>query len=392
IRFPLALGGARGRSLRTAVADSRFSPEAWAAFTWLILGFIGSLGLNAFLHTFLYERAPGFEALRIPARWAVLSYAGLAVWAAIGAQALMRRRVLRVIVPLLMIVDVLPAIRWEHAPVHVPPLYRWLDEVRIGPVLEYPPEDPWAGQFLYLLYATEHRVPIMNGISGFEPPVHSTIRDAYLNDRMNAAFTRFLERTGVKLVALHGDTLSGFTERVTEWAEGAMASGKLVFLRRFDNGIAGDWLFAFPRNLPDWLSYRAYDRDAAGLTPEENLRRYFEGEATYNGSTFGRLEIPAAHETVTRELKISGWVLSPNGIRSATALIDNGRLRIPMHHYQRHDVKSRFPWYPNVPEPGIAAIVPKRPKGTPRDTDIQIEIVDGAGKVTRFRDRPLRWN
>ncbi|HUP46995.1 MAG TPA: hypothetical protein VM779_15925, partial [Thermoanaerobaculia bacterium] len=42
IRFPLALGGARGRSLRTAVADSRFSPEAWAAFTWLILGFIGS--------------------------------------------------------------------------------------------------------------------------------------------------------------------------------------------------------------------------------------------------------------------------------------------------------------------------------------------------------------
>ena len=32
------------------------------------------------------------------------------------------------------------------------------------------------------------------------------------------------------------------------------------------------------------------------------------------------------------------------------------------------------------------------PKGMPRETDIQIEIVDGAGNVTRFRDIPLTWH
>ncbi|HEU4521320.1 MAG TPA: hypothetical protein VFT12_04905 [Thermoanaerobaculia bacterium] len=381
IRFP----GKQGRSLRTAVADSRFSPEAWTAATWIVLGFIGSLGLNAFLHTFLYQRAPGFEALRVPARWAVVAYVGLAVWSAIGAKVLMRRRVMQVVLPLLMIVDVLPTIRWEHAPVQVPPFYRWLAETRVGPVLELPPQDEWAGQFIYLLHATQHRVPIMNGTSGFEPPAHRYIRDAYVSGTMNERFTRFLERNGAKLVVLHGDALSRNTERVTDWVREAMTSGRLAFVRRFDNGLSGDWVFAVTQNLPDWRTYSDYGS-------EERVTRFLEGQPTYNRATFGRMESPAPWETQTRQLRVSGWALSPHGIRSATALIDNGRLRIPMSRFQRPDVHAQFPWYRNVAEPGLIATLPKRPKGTPRDTDVQIEIVDGAGKVTRLRGAPFRWN
>ena len=144
-------------------------------------------------------------------------------------------------------------------------------------------------------------------------------------------------------------------------------------------------MFALTRNLPDWLTYRDYDQKA-------DLGRFLAGQPTYNGSTFGRLDAPRLNAEEHRDLRISGWALSPYGIRSATALLYSGRLRVPMQLYDRPDVKALYPWYPKTPRPGIHATVPKRPKGMPRETDIQIEIVDGAGNVTRFRDIPFTWH
>lgn len=386
IRFPKVLGGDRGHSLRTAVADSRFSPAAWAALLWIVIGILGSLGLNAFFHTFLYQRVEGFAALRVPARWAVITYSGLAIWAALGASALMRRRAIALVLPLFMVADVLPAVRWRHAPVTVPPFYRWLNDVRVGPLLELPPEDAWAGQFLYLLYATEHRVPIMNGVSGFEPPQHLVMRDSFLNGEMNESFTKLIEDNGAKLVVVHGDTVAHHRDNVLTWLRAGLQSQRLAFLRRFDSGIHGDWVFAVTRNLPDWTTYRDFYGDPTAL------ERFLSGRTTRNGVTFGRLETPREYDEVHRELRISGWALSPQDVRSATALLYNGRIRVPMRRFARNDVAAEFPWYPNNKTPGFIAIVPKRPKGFPRDTDVQIELVDGSGRVTRLADVPFRWN
>jgi hypothetical protein len=284
-----------------------------------------------------------------------------------------------------MVVDVLPSIRWEHAPVDPPRFYRWLAESRVGPVLELPAEDGWSGQFVYLLRAAEHRVPLMNGTSGFEPPVHFAIRDAYNNDRFDEDFTRFLERNGCRIVVLHADTLADRHPSIAKWIEGGLASGRIAFLRRFDNGVGGDWVFALIRNLPDWMTWRDYDH-----APQ--LQRFLAGQPTYNSATFGRLDSPRLFEQQHRALRVSGWALSPHGIRSATALLYSGRLRVPMQLYERPDVKALYPWYPKTPKPGIIATLPKRPKGMPRETDVQIEIVDGAGNVTLFRDIPFTWN
>jgi hypothetical protein len=351
----------------------------------MFIGFLGSLGLNTFFHTFFYQRVEGFAALRVPARWSIIAYAGLSVWVAAGAVPLMRRRVFAAVLPLLMVVDVLPSIRWEHAPIDPPRFYRWLAEARVGPVLELPAEDGWSGQFVYLLRATEHRVPLMNGTSGFEPPVHFAIRDAWNNDQLDENFTRFLERNGCRIFVLHADTLANKYPQVAKWVQGGLASGRIAILRRFDNGVGGDWVFALTRNLPDWMTFRDYDRKA-------DLGRFLAGQPTYNTSTFGRLDAPRLFAEEHRDLQISGWALSPHGIRSATALLYSGRLRVPMQLYDRPDVKALYPWYPKVPRPGIHATVPKRPKGMPRETDIQIEIVDGAGNVTRFRDIPFTWH
>jgi hypothetical protein len=365
--------------------DRRFPPAMWVAVAWVVVGFLGSLGLHTFFHSFFYQRVEGFAALRVPARWAIIAYAGLSLWVAAGAMSLMRRRVFAAVLPLLMVVDVLPSIRWEHAPVDPPRFYRWLVESRVGPVLELPAEDGWSGHFVYLLRAAEHRVPLMNGTSGFEPPVHFAIRDAYNNDRLNEAFTAFLERNGCRIVVLHADTLAEKHASVAKWVEGGLASGRIAFLRRFDNGVGGDWVFALTRNLPDWKTWQDYDK-------RSSLQRFLGGLPTYNSTTFGRLDTPRLHEQQNRQLRVSGWVLSPHGIRSATARLYSGRLRVPMQFYDRPDVIALHPWYPKTPRPGIIATLPKRPKGMPRETDVQIEIVDGAGNVTLLRDIPFTWN
>ena len=36
-------------------------------------------------------------------------------------------------------------------------------------------------------------------------------------------------------------------------------------------------------------------------------------------------------------------------------------------------------------------VIPKRPKGIPAETDVQVELVDGRGEVTRFRDSAITW-
>ena len=221
------------------------------------------------------------------------------------------------------------------------------------------------------------------GTSGFEPPLHYAIRDAYLNDELDESFTRLLEENGAKTVVLHGDSMGARTKYVTQWIEEELRSGRFAFLRRFDHDVAGDWVFAVTQNFPDWKTHQG-DR--------EPLARFLAGEPTYNTNTFGWMESPRPHEVHTRQLRVAGWALSPHGIRSATVLIDSGRLRVPMEQYQRPDVVEQFPWYPNVPEPGLIATIPKRPKGTPRHTDIQIEIVDGRGEVTHLRSIPFQWN
>jgi hypothetical protein len=58
---------------------------------WGGLGFLGSLGLNAPFHRVLFEYVPGFAAIRVPARWAMIANLGLALLAGAGALALLER-------------------------------------------------------------------------------------------------------------------------------------------------------------------------------------------------------------------------------------------------------------------------------------------------------------
>jgi hypothetical protein len=354
--------------LRDLVSRSRFPVELWIAALWIVIGIVGSLGLHAFFHSFLFHDVPGFRATRAPARWALIAYAGLAPAAAV-ALARVRGRTL-VALALLAIVDIWPRIRWEHALSDPTPFDRWLAATHAGPLIELPLRSEL--EYHYML-GTPHEVPLFNGISGFEPPLHRRLRTEPLGEMT----FDLLERYGCRFVLIHIDGFSPLPGVAFDWIRHGLDEGRLAFVRRFDHEMNGDWLFALRRG--------------PHTAPNEELQRLFDGKPTRNSATFGRVDQPRYGATIDGPLDVSGWALSPDGIREVDILIDSGRVRIAASRAPNAQISGMYPWYPKTTLPSFSARIEHRPFGVSEKTDVQIEIVDGAGRVTRMPDLLITW-
>jgi hypothetical protein len=375
--------------LRARLASSRFSLYAWAAMLWIVVGFVGSFGRNGFLGEFLFRRTTVFRSMRALARFACITYVGLAVWMAIGVVALLAhvprpfwRRALTALLVAAALVDVWPRLLWQYTWFEPSEAQLWLKQhgaAAGGSTLELPLNN-YNVAFLYLLGATVHHQPIMNGTSGFEPPIHRKLREKERQSLFDDDFTGTLERSGCALVLVHSDWAGKYGPAMVGWIERNLKNGRMTFVRRFDHSDLGDWLFAVTRNAR-----------VRGTASDPNLTRFLRGEATYNHTLFGRMDKPLDGQEVNGKLLVDGWALSPAGIKSATALIDAGRVRVPMFFTPRDDISRGWPWYPQVPWPAMTCYVPQRPRGVGELTDVQVEVVDNAGRVMRFRDARIRW-
>jgi hypothetical protein len=354
--------------LRDLIARSRFPIELWIAALWIVIGVIGSFGLHGFLHSFLFHDVPGFRATRAPARWAFIAYAGLAATASL-ALARMRGRAL-VALALLAAVDVWPRIRWEHALSDPTPFDRWLAATHAGPLIELPLRSEL--EYRYMLGAP-HEVSLFNGISGFEPPLHRRLRTEPLSE---ATFD-LLDANGCRYVLIHIDAFSPLPSIAFDWIRRGLDEGRLAFVRRFDHEMNGDWLFALRRG--------------PRTAPNEELQRLLEGKPTRNNATFGRVDRPRYGATIDGPLEVTGWALSPDGIREVILLINSGRVRIVASLAPNAQISTTYPWYPNTTLPSFSARIEHRPSGVPEKTDIQVEIIDGAGHVTRMPDLLITW-
>lgn len=155
--------------------------------------------------------------------------------------------------------------------------------------------------------------------------------------------------------------------------------------------MEGDFVFAITRNFPDWQRLRAPDApNGAGHLPAHTLQRFLAHEPVYAGATFGQLEQPPQYGRVTGPLQVSGWTMSPHGVRQVYVLLDQGRYRFEAQRTERPELTKRYSWYYEG-LPGFSLTLPNRPRGVPRETDVQIEVVDGSGKRTRFEDHALTW-
>jgi hypothetical protein len=399
LQLPKGLSGEMPQSLRTAAARSRIPIEIWVLLFWIVLGVLGSLGLHTFVHTFLYDRVLMFRSMRVPARWATIAYVGLAGASACGAAAWIERRRTKIarwaVAALLIglsIHDVVPIVRWEHALETADPAYVWMRDTKIsGGTLELPVFEGIA-QFLYEFGATIHHKPLMNGTSGFEPPLHSKIVEMAGRKNIPDDFLPLLARNDCHFLLVHDDWLRGASEPTHLWLARELGRGRLGFVRRFDHRGGGDYVFAVTSNVPKWRELRRPEQgDGAGFTEEQEMQRALRGEATYVGRTFGVVDTPRSDDTIKGPMTVTGWALSPHGIAAVDVLLHNGTQRFRMTPTVRLDVKAKYPWYPQVTHSGFTLTFKRRPRGVPQGTDAQVEVIDGRGGRTKLPDIVINW-
>lgn len=329
------------------------SRRAGLALVWVALGFAGSLGLNTLFGRLLFEYVPLFKGIRVPARWSFIAYTGLALLAAIGI-ARIRSKAIHALIAILFLVECWVAPIRYFLTTPTPPVYAHVQ----GPLVELPLDS-----HEYMLRATAHHQPMVNGVAGFVPPLFEELRA--LAD--TPQFLPKLEQLGVKTIVVHGDRVSDDTRT---W----LAQQPLTFLGRQDAGLHGDYVFAIGGGR------------AAPPHERIHLERFLRGEPTQNDDTFGFLESPARDSVVHGRLKVSGFALSPYGIHAVNLRFANGRRVVAADLVERPDVTQRYPWYPMTTHAGFT-----KELDAPLGDDLQVEIIDGRGRRVRLQDVWFTW-
>jgi hypothetical protein len=195
--FPGVLGPLL--ALMGAVAMFRRSRVAvLTGLALIVLGFAGSLGLYTAFGRLLFDYVPLFKGIRVPARWAMIAYLGIAMLASCGALAIARRRWTYVVLLALFFVELRAApIRWYLTTGDEPPVYAWLARQKLqGAVLELPADQ--ASTYPYLFWSHIHHQPLINGVSGFKPPDNVALEAHW-------TFEQFLRRGGSVIIAHQPD-------------------------------------------------------------------------------------------------------------------------------------------------------------------------------------------
>ena len=177
----------------------------WAALTmlvllvmamWLSLGPVLKDGTEPLgwpsLYALFHAYVPGYDALRVPARFASLFFLFLAVLAAFGVSTIERyssvaARLAASVVIIVFLVRGTPDRMQMNAPLAseglstpppayltpapgLPAIYKAVDALRPGAILvELPFGDPWY-DVRYMFFAASHRRRMLNGYSGIFPP------------------------------------------------------------------------------------------------------------------------------------------------------------------------------------------------------------------------------
>jgi hypothetical protein len=398
IRYPSAWRGAEeGRTLRDALRG--MSPGLLIALIWLIVGLLGSLGMNGAMYETLWDRVTAFRAIRVPARFAMIAYVAMSMLVAYATVAVASLRAVRwqriaisiaICMAFLLELRVAP-VRWLFR-IPPPEVYHWLAKAPFrGAVLELPfAQDE--SEYNYMLFGTAHHRPLINGTSGFVPPEYAKIGEMLKAYPPSPQLMPELARIGVSLIVLHTDYLGPNGGALRQWFLNEMASGRLTFVRRFDEGLHSTMVFALTAVEPQAALMRAPERpDPSGRTPWENARHFLEtGEITYQNSPFGHFDYPLPTDMLFGEQTFSGWAFAPDGVAEVNLLFDQHRFKYRASAAPGEDLLRVIKGYPD-PMPRWKLTLPARPPGAPAGTDVQVEIVDRKGRKVYLPHRFIDW-
>ncbi len=258
-----------GRLARTPVF---FFAVATILAIWLSLGPAPSAGdarvSGLGIYSALYHYVPGFDGVRVPARYAMLAGLFLAVLAGYGVAVLGRvkapnvasgfsRTVATVIIALFVLIEgaavpmemnrawaqneAMPPSR-VYSAAGAPPVYARVAALPAGSVITEFPFGDAAWEIRYVFYAAAHWQPLTNGYSGSFPPDYSArvarLRDVTVNPEL--AWQALLDSKSTHVV-LHPNAFAApaKAEAVRAWL---MTHGAEVIEQFAD----GDTLFALP--------------------------------------------------------------------------------------------------------------------------------------------------
>jgi hypothetical protein len=199
------------------------APEVWPRMHLWILGiaFLCSFGTSIWgPYMLLYELVPGFDGLRAVPRIHVFTMLALAALASFGLERLLRQcrpwlvPAIAVVAPVLLVAEYLSVpIPLQQVPVggSVPAVYRWLaTQQDCFPVLELPLPPPHgnvaAVECSRVYFSTVHWKPLVNGYSGYFPPLYNQLRRrwAHAPALSNLEDAR---RLGVRYLVVHREQL-----------------------------------------------------------------------------------------------------------------------------------------------------------------------------------------
>jgi hypothetical protein len=359
------------------VIARRHKAPLMLALLWIVIGFLGSLGLNFVFHEFLYGGVPGFRAIRVPARWAVIAYIGMSILIALATVELLRNRRLwwaGLLAPVLVGWSLWQTpIRWYLPDPNPPAVYRWLKTANVRAVAELP-MDSLSSEYDYLLYAATHRKPIINGVSGFSPP--QRVEFSRLAREAPEAFLDAIEKAGVDTLIVHADRLGGESQRIREWLRLELDRGRLSFVGMFPTLVDGDWVFRVGRR---------------GARPDV-LEAWLAGGPTCSDQTMGALDFPGAGISFDKGQAIfSGWTIAPHGVKSVDIYFDNRTVKRTAQLNPDATLDARCPGK-KMHRTRFLLQFGVRPCCIERETDVQVEVTDGRGVKTPFDHRWLTWD
>jgi hypothetical protein len=231
---------------------------------WLVVGFLGSLGLHAFFHKFLFENFEVFKSQRVPARWAMICYVGLALLAGLGARALAqlaagRRRQAGRIRPAGVYVVIILALLFELrvAPLVVTRGEAYPDELTLrlkattmrGGLVELPAPGPPI--FEHMIRAADHGKPLITAASSFLPPIARQVESMAQQRPVPAPeFLDLLESVPASyLVIRYAHMTPEETTAIQPLLRQGLQTGRLRFIRGYQDRGRKD-LYAITKTEP----------------------------------------------------------------------------------------------------------------------------------------------
>jgi hypothetical protein len=394
--FPGALVALLSGAALLGLTERGTSDARAIGFLWAGLGFLGSLGLNAPFHRFLFEHVAGFQAIRVPARWAMVANLGLALLAGPGALGVARLVASRFRTPLFALLSAALLVDLRVAPLELhrgesdpDPLTLKLGATPMrGGLVELPATPPDVGnarpEHQYVLRAADHGKPLVDATSGFTTKEAFRIRmlsrkrpvpDGFL-DLLESIPTSYLTVREAWLLPEEREGLRAFLARASK-------AGRLRFVGRFDAKTGAD-LWAVVKTEPEsvggplpWIS----PAPDAPIPPES--RR--------DEALLGSVDDPAARTTAAGNLFVRGWARIPGEDLSVSFLVD-GLVREPasLVRTDRPDVCRVLPEMADCRAAGYEA----RLAFSPADAGShELTVVFRAkdGRVRHFPSRRFDW-